>query len=198
MWTDGLDDLAQTLSASPCAVAYALIRAKQTGADIPWLKRANDDVLVAALGISSSDTVSECSIFHPIVREVYCREQLADIDRIQQIWAQSIALALPELGEEVVHDVLLCAREGLINALKHGCAGGGKSVLQLSACPRQKKLVLEIEDDGPGHHFDTERHELEAAEALHTRHRGLILMRALPRSFSAERNGAKITMEFQE
>jgi sigma-B regulation protein RsbU (phosphoserine phosphatase) len=155
MWTDGVEEIADNLNASAAAVAFALTCAQQTRASVPWLDKANDDILIATLRFQATDGAeAEENLFYPLLNEMYRREQLADIDALQRYWSNSISLAMPNLSDSLLHDVLLCAREGMINALKHGCADGAEARLRLVIEPRGETLTLLIEDGGPGHDFD--------------------------------------------
>ena len=197
LWTDGVEELAEKIGVATCAVAFALLRAKETGKKVPWLAQANDDVLVAAWKIQMpGDSGNELIWFRPIVSLSYGAEDLPGIDKIQLFIMNSLRVAVPEIGPETLHDVLLCARESLINALRHGCAGGGVAKLTLCLSPERQILTLIVEDEGPGHDFDCEEHASTATTQLTARHRGLILMRALSNRFKTERRGAKLTMDF--
>jgi ligand-binding sensor domain-containing protein/two-component sensor histidine kinase len=85
------------------------------------------------------------------------------------------------LPEEVAHHVLRIAQEGVTNAMKHA----GASKLALSLCVEEKRLKLEVRDNGRGFEPDT-------AFASSNGHFGLIGMRE-----RAERLGGELRVESQ-
>jgi anti-sigma regulatory factor (Ser/Thr protein kinase) len=196
-WTDGVEDLAEKMAVSAGAVACALMSARETGIDVPWLVKASDDILVATWKIQFPDASGSEEIWYrPVLNERYGPEDLSRIDQIQSYLTNSVLIAVPSVGSEALHDIALCTREGLINALRHGCAVGEEARLQLSLSRERKLFRLVIEDEGPGHDFDCDEHFTTATTQLNACHRGLILMRALSTRFQSERKGAKLIMDF--
>lgn len=198
MWTDGVEELAAELSVSSCALASRLLNVQQSGAETALVKSATDDMLVARLKVSEKQQHAQAteSTFQPVLNERYTRGELPLIDSLQQVWENSMRLVVPQLSGQVLHDVLLCIREGVLNALRHGCAEGGTATLRLTISEQLQRLILQIEDSGPGHDFDVVRHESVADDDLPLAHRGLILMQAFSQGFRSERRGARLTMEF--
>lgn len=86
-----------------------------------------------------------------------------------------------ELPEEVAHHVLRIAQEGVTNAMKHA----GASEVALSLCVEEKRLKLEVRDNGRGFEPDT-------TFASSNGHFGLIGMRE-----RAERLGGHLRVESQ-
>jgi FixJ family two-component response regulator/anti-sigma regulatory factor (Ser/Thr protein kinase) len=199
LWTDGLEDLAVTLGASVCSVAHCLLNSQESGTRPEWLHLAKDDVMVVRLPLCKPGELLSLaeSRFSPLLVESYTRADLPRIDGMQRHWLHSLKLSVPRINPVRLHDILLCAREGLMNALKHGCRTESDTA-SLVICYRETdKLVrLFIDDPGPGHGFDHDAHAAVAMERLVVEHRGLILMRSLSTSFEEKRNGASIAMEF--
>ena len=122
----------------------------------------------------------------------------ATFDSFQAFWQRSLMLAVPELPEAKLHDVLLASREALLNALNHGCGGCAdqRASLQIAYPPSRQTLRVRVCDPGPGHDFDLARHEKSALKELAEEHRGLVLIHHLASDVSFLRNGASVTMDF--
>lgn len=196
VWTDGLGDLASHLKVSELSLAWALQRARRDRHKPGYVGLAMDDILVADLHLGEAG--SEDNAFRPLLLEAYAGDQAASVDVAQAHWRRSLELALPELSDTTLHDVLLSAREALLNALLHGCRAepGRSATFAISACRASRALRVCVEDPGPGHSFDIEGSQERGIEGLVTAHRGLILMKCLAGKLTTRRNGASVTMDF--
>lgn len=190
-WSDGLEELAQHRGVAPLALAYHLHSAADP---TEVLKFAEDDIIAAQLCLS--ETRSDCTAV-PLLAESFSGEAHENIDTIQSYFESSLRLALPQLPNDALLSALLCMREGLLNALKHGCGSDPalRATLQVAYTPANQSLQICISDSGPGHQFDYEQHETVAARELLTAHRGLIMMKHLSRNFRVSAGGRCVTME---
>ena len=194
LWTDGLEDLAEALNLSPLALATALHRVQLLGEALPELAQAKDDVLVVFIHLAGDAPACD---WLPILHESYRGDQRSMIDVLQSYWERSLALALPDLPESRRFDVLLALREGVINAMLHGCAGRADQQcrMMLSAAPAQRTLRFNVSDPGPGHNFTSLARESE--EEIADLHRGLALISRLATHVATARNGAELTLDFR-
>ena len=197
LWTDGLEDLAEKLGLSPLSLGFALRSAQAAQQRLPALDQAADDLLFVEIPLRSEPPHSQK--FHPLVIERYHGGQVSQIDDLEASWQRSLRLALPELPEAVLHDVLLASREAVLNSLKHGCGGRPerRAKIQISCQAGQQRLRVWVEDEGPGHHFNVPAHEQALAGGALNAHLGLILIQHLAQSVNFERQGASVTMDFQ-
>jgi FixJ family two-component response regulator/anti-sigma regulatory factor (Ser/Thr protein kinase) len=196
IWTDGLEELASQQGASSLSVAHALLHARAAGAPPEWLADAADDVLALRLWPGLEPGMAAPDAPEPLVAEVYSPDQLAGIDGLQAGWGRSLDIALPTLARNIHFDLMLCAREALINALQHGCREGDNARFQIAWLPGERLLQLRVSDPGPGHLSDAAQLAEGDAGELADAHRGLLLMRSLPSRFTAARNGAELTLDF--
>ena len=194
MWTDGLDDLSERLDASPLSMACALLSVSSDQAP-PFLAQAEDDVLVARIwaGIPAGSILPDYE--QPLISDQYGPDQAASIDRLQARWIHSLQLALPGLSPSVRYDLILSAREAVLNALKHGCGPYGKAQFQVTRA-QCGALRVRVSDPGSGYRFDVAQHQAEDAQNPVERHRGLMLMHAHAARISRSREGAEVLMEF--
>ncbi|MBI5767724.1 MAG: response regulator [Verrucomicrobia bacterium] len=191
-WSDGLDDLAERLGVSPLALNHRL-QDEPSVLDLLPISAA-DDIIAASLDLSPSGS---SPAGFPLIAESYSKPARDRIDDIQRYYEHSLRLALPTLAETTMVDALLCLREGLLNALDHGC-GDDPAVLatvQVAFAPASQSLLLCISDTGAGHQFDLGNHEVAAACDLLTSHRGLIMMKNLSQNFTITSGGSRVTME---
>lgn len=196
LWTDGLEDLAEKQGVSPLSLAYCLHQAKERGVAPPGIDSAFDDILVARILLAAARPVTQ--FFQPLLLETYPGGETALIDEYQAHWQRSLLLALPELPETKLYDVLLASREILLNGLTHGCQGAPNQevTFQIAIEPTAGLLRVRVSDSGPGHNFNLEHHEAQAADALLEEHRGLILVNHLASHVRLERKGASVVMDF--
>ena len=120
------------------------------------------------------------------------------IDQLQSNWEKSLQTALPEMPESKMFDLLLCSREAVINGIKYGCGAKPSEPCsyEVTYQPESHLLRVTISDPGPGHDFDWAGHEEAAEEELTDSHRGLILINRLPDRTRVERDGTRVTMDF--
>lgn len=196
VWTDGLDDLAGKLGASSLSAGCALQQARLHGRRLEALASATDDILF--VDILLSPAVQPAVRWQPLVLERYHGGQAALIDQFAALWSRCLDLTVPGLSETLRCDLLLAAREAVLNALQHGCRNDEQQLatFQISYEPVGRELRVWVSDPGPGHDFDLAAHEMALANDLLDRHRGLVLMRRLARSLIFERHGADVIMDF--
>ncbi len=206
LWTDGVDELARELNASPLSVAHALLEAN--GSPIPpdWISASTDDLLVtrvfprdswrAKAGASNPIAANSIADLEPLIVDFYRPEQIGDIDGLQQYWENSLRIALPKLDHTRLLGVLLSAREAVVNALVHGCRPGEQAKFQISYRASARALSILVSDPGPGHRFSLESHRAANRDELVDAHRGLMLIESFATHTVRSRNGADLRMEF--
>lgn len=196
LWTDGLEDLAVHLGVCPLSCAFGLMQARQQGCSPLWMKQALDDILFACIHVDTP--VSGSPIFYPVYYSRNAGSDEARIDDLQEHWSRSLKTAIPGLNEERFFDVILCLREVMLNALKHGCRGleDNLATLLIEFDPATRLLRVLVSDPGPGHHFDCAAHRKRAEEDMVCEHRGLLLLESLATTMSTSRNGAQVELTF--
>jgi FixJ family two-component response regulator/anti-sigma regulatory factor (Ser/Thr protein kinase) len=193
MWTDGLESLADSIGASALSVAYALLAAPAS--ELPaWLNWSNDDILTARIWPHSRANFTPPNCFHPLISEECSRRTAETIDSMQRRWKNSLGIALPEIPGDTMHDILLAAREALLNALRHGCYGCETAAFQLLYNPGERVLRVRVSDPGPGHDFGWQ--PVPSDDEPPGSRRGLMLIHALASCVSSRRQGAELVMDF--
>lgn len=201
LWTDGLEDLAHSLEASPLSVAHALLKTNHGAPQPAWIAGSNDDLLVTRVFPSHRTpagpaAASPSEDVAPLVADLYSPGQLNDIDALQRYWENSLRLALPALDTAALYGVLLSAREAVLNALVHGCREGGQTSFEIGYRSSTGALSVRVSDPGPGHSFPIVAHHAADAADLVDAHRGLMLIDAFATHTERARNGADLRMEF--
>lgn len=195
LWTDGIDELARELDASPLSVAQAVLNANRERGAADWISASSDDLLVAQVFPSETPSESARNI-QPLIVDVYRREQLKEVDTLQSYWENSLRIALPDLDSTMLYDILLSAREAVVNALLHGCGPNEEACFQISHNASARTLSVLVSDPGPGHNFSLEDHKAENQNELVEAHRGLMLIESFATQTEHSRNGANLRMEF--
>jgi CheY-like chemotaxis protein/anti-sigma regulatory factor (Ser/Thr protein kinase)/HPt (histidine-containing phosphotransfer) domain-containing protein len=196
VWTDGLDELAQTANACVLAAAFALLRSQRKGEAHPLISTAQDDILVARIGLERDIALEDA--FAPLVLWRYRGDEAPQIDAMAEYWRRSLRLAIPDLSDSAEHDILLATREAMLNALHHGCGGDPdlRVALHMSYHPSKGLVRVIVEDPGPGHGFDPAAYAESTADELVTEHRGLMFIHFLASEVRSLRNGATLEMDF--
>lgn len=194
LWTDGLEDHAHQLEVSPWALAYALLRRDEKASARASIGDAADDILVVAVALGSASFNDG----FPILHDEYSGDRAGEIDAIQEEWTKTLRLAIPELPEERLCEILICLREGMLNAMQHGCQGRPEVVasLRLQYQAGARNLRAWIEDPGNGHGFDWAGHAYAAQRDLLPSHRGLSMMHHFASRIQQRRRGASLTLDF--
>jgi len=195
-WSDGIEDLATELGVSSLSLSHLLH--EDPSAVYQFSRHAADDIISVQLDLSATPAATGFSGPFPIIAEYYhCCDQHR-IDEIQNFCEQSIRLSLGKIDEAPLHDVLMSIREGLLNALIHGCAASPKlrAWLQIVYCPSSSELRVSIRDEGPGYAFDFHSHEDAASRQLLAEHRGLLMIKHLTKRFDIHSGGSALELVF--
>lgn len=194
-WTDGLSDLAETLKVDPLSLSDRLLDKSKEATSI--LSGAQDDV--AVVRVNTPCTPADVQPMIPLISLELTGDRIEDIDTIQAYCEKSIRLVAPHIGSGFLADLLVCLREALVNALKHGCQSSPdlSTHLRLSRSVDLSKISIQIRDQGTGHSFDWEAHAEEAATNLIPEHRGLIMLQSIPNRIDFSENGSCVLMEFE-
>lgn len=124
----------------------------------------------------------------------------AQIDKMQAHWATWLATHVPGLGanSDKLTELLLCLREAVINADKHGCQGrpGKRIMLGLQYARTGKTLQATVSDPGTGHDHNL-RSPLAMQHQRMGRHLGLMLIHGLADRVRFLDNGATLQFHFR-
>ena len=136
--------------------------------------------------------------FEPILSEHYAGTECEHIDQLQANWRRSVTFALDDRLGDRLYDLLICIREGMLNALIHGCERSAEKFahLQISINEAQKILRIHIDDPGRGHTFDL-RERLEQISKKTGKHLGLGIIQHLSDSFAVENKGTSLVFDFK-
>ncbi len=203
LYSDGLEDLAEVLGVDPRALLHRLLdpRLEHEAESRELIRRGHDDILMLR---TTPPGIAEP--FYPLLLEQYAGNRCAEIDAIQARWERSLALALGRLPQGRLGDILLCCREIVLSAMKHGCQGKKEAVSALhvawqpapgsgTGAAAHGKLRVRVEDPGAGHHFDIYR-RIEELDQLRERNLGLSMVKLLCDRMTMERRGAILILDF--
>ncbi len=193
MHTDGLIDFATELEIDPFSLIYRLLQ-EADGTETSALHSA-DDILLLRFFLNPNHESN--TLYQPILHESYSGDEYEDIDHLQAVWRRSIQFAIEdELGDRL-YDLLICLREGMLNAFLHGCEGLPEKVctLQMSYNAEEKIVRVRIDDPGKGHSFDLKQRLSELPEAG-GRQLGLGIIQHLSDRFGIENKGTTHVFDF--
>jgi CheY-like chemotaxis protein/serine phosphatase RsbU (regulator of sigma subunit)/anti-sigma regulatory factor (Ser/Thr protein kinase) len=191
IWSDGVESLASCLGANPTTVAHLLLQNQDPLQSPAWVQQAEDDLLVAWVGneAETSPSSSQCVFF-----ESYSGDQASEIDTHQDCLKSSLLLHNPQFSEELLHDMQLCYREALLNAMQHGCGNRVEHHAHVAVLfdKSSNSYLIQVWDDGMDHTesiYDFNRHEVSD-------HRGLSLIRAFAATLEIDTPQKLISMRF--
>ena len=193
--TDGIQECADALSIDPLSLIFKLLENSQQDGKL-YLEDSNDDILLMRFCMSEADILQDLP--QPIIYEQYSGQETESIDKFQNVWRRSLKFVLPGELEDRVYDILLCCREGVLNALNHGCDGAGEKLCSLSVsyCKNQGLLRVRIDDPGHGHDFDVDK-RVEQIDEFRGEQLGLTLITKLSDVCVLENQGSTIVFDFK-
>jgi hypothetical protein len=152
IFTDGLSEIANNLEINPFCLLYRILHPLNEGEDLKL--EPSDDILALRLLLNPEIPLQET--FEPILSEHYAGTEVEHIDHLQSNWRRSVSFALEDRLGDRLYDLLICVREGMLNALTHGCERSPEKFahLQISINESKDMLRVHIDDPGKGHYFD--------------------------------------------
>ena len=198
--TDGLADHAADLGLNTWGL-YHFLQNNQDDHELMEriLGNCRDDILAARFNLRDQENQSIEKLPQVVYFATYPGTAIMDIDGLQKTFVESLALALGKHFESRKHDILICVREGMINALKYGCQKSGNLLAHLTATfvVETCTLTVTISDPGTGHDFDIDERRADLKSHLPAdKHLGLVMMHELPDAISTQGNGAHVSMKF--
>lgn len=119
------------------------------------------------------------------------------IDSYQKDWTQWLYAEIPDIDSQIATELLLCVREAVINADKHGCKGAmGKRVGLVISHDRTRRMVkVEVSDPGVGHKYNINA-PVSRQDHEMGKHLGLMLIHGLASSVRLFDKGSTIEFDF--
>jgi anti-sigma regulatory factor (Ser/Thr protein kinase) len=186
-----LSEFSEVLEVNPFALLYGLMHGQKSISDLPLDPK--DDILILCYSLNPLN-----SQFQPILNEHYAGTEAAHIDHLQSNWRRSISFALGDKLGDRLYDLLICIREGMLNAFIHGCekAPDKFAHLQISLSPDKQRLRVIIDDPGRGHSFDLKK-RLDEIGQTGSQHLGLGIIQHLSDDFNMENKGTSLVFDFE-
>jgi FixJ family two-component response regulator/anti-sigma regulatory factor (Ser/Thr protein kinase) len=193
-FTDGLLEYANDLRIHPFSLLYRLMHQENIINNLPI--DPNDDILAFEYIINPTMTLK--TQYTPIISEHYAGTEVEHIDHLQSNWRRSLNFALDDRLGDRLYDLLICIREGMLNALIHGCekAPDKFAHLQISLSGDKESLRVVIDDPGHGHSFDLKQ-RLEEIGGQAGKHLGLGIIQHLSDDFHIENKGTSLVFDFE-
>ena len=194
VFTDGLTEFSDLLEINTFSLLYGLMYGQKSIYGLPI--GPNDDILILSYSLNPSQPLN--AQFQPLLNEHYAGTEADHIDHLQANWRRSISFALGDKLGDRLYDLLICIREGMLNAFTHGCekAPDKFAHLQISLSPDKERLRVIIDDPGRGHSFDLQK-RLSEISASGSKHLGLGIIQHLSDEFHMENKGTSLVFDFE-
>lgn len=194
IYTDGLVEFAGNLDASSFCLFHRAMVKGNGFAGLPFAP--SDDILISQFMVTTQPQQS--AVFRPILSEHYAGTEVDHIDHLQSTWRRSINFALDNQMGDRLYDLLICIREGMLNAFIHGCERSPDKFahLQISVDEGESLIRVRIDDPGRGHAFDLEQ-RLEELSEEKGKHLGLGIIHHLSDEFQIENEGTTLMFDFR-
>jgi CheY-like chemotaxis protein/anti-sigma regulatory factor (Ser/Thr protein kinase) len=194
VFTDGLVELSDELEINTFSLLYGLMHDHKTIKNLPI--RPKDDILILSYSVNPKTPLN--SQYQPILSEHYAGTEVDHIDHLQSNWRRSLSFALEDRLGDRLYDLLICIREGMLNAFIHGCekAPDKFAHLQISISPDKQRLRIVIDDPGRGHTFDLKK-RLDEMGHKRAQHLGLGIIQHLSDEFHLENKGTSLVFDFE-
>jgi len=194
VFTDGLVEFSEELEANPFSIFHRSMRKGNGFGSLPF--QPSDDILVCQFMVTTKP--QEPSVFRPILSEHYAGTEVDHIDDLQSTWRRSLNFALDNRLGDRLYDLLICVREGMLNAFIHGCERSPDKFahLQLSVDHEETMVRVRIDDPGRGHQFDLEKrlHEIREEKGKHL---GLGIIHHLSDECQIDNEGTTLVFDFK-
>jgi CheY-like chemotaxis protein/anti-sigma regulatory factor (Ser/Thr protein kinase) len=194
IFTDGLLEFANILELNFFSLLYRFLDSNSWPGDLPL--KPSDDILIVRFLLIPEVPLKHS--FEPILSEHYAGTEMEHIDQLQSNWRRSLNFALEgQLGDRL-YDLLICIREGMLNAFVHGCERSPEKFahLQVSINNNDKLIRVHIDDPGKGHSFDLKQRLVEIGEKT-GKHLGLGIIQHLSDEFQVENRGTSLVFDFK-
>ena len=194
IFTDGLIEFANMLNLNAFSLLYRFLHSLNGAEDLPL--EPSDDILLIRFLLTPEVPLNKT--FEPILSEHYAGTEVDHIDQLQSSWRRSLNFALEgQLGDRL-YDLLICIREGMLNAFIHGCERSPEKFAHLQVSMNREKNLLRvhIDDPGKGHAFDLKKRLQELTEET-GKHLGLGIIQHLSDEFHVENRGTSLVFDFQ-
>ena len=157
---------------------------------------ARDDILLIRYQVNGDMPLEQT--FQPILSEHYAGIEIDHIDHLQSNWRRSLSFALDDRMGDRLYDLLICIREGMINALTHGCESSPDKFahLQISINNEDDLLRIFIDDPGKGHKFDL-KERLNELSMGSGKNLGLGIVQHLSDNFKVDNQGTSLVFDFK-
>lgn len=194
VFTDGLVELSSDLEVNTLSLLFKLMHDSNVINSLPI--EPKDDILT--LQYILNPTLPLNTNYQPLLSEHYAGTEVDHIDHLQSNWRRSLSFALDDKLGDRLYDLLICIREGMLNALIHGCerAPDKFAHLQISLNPDQTALRVVIDDPGRGHQFDLKQ-RLNEIGGEGGKHLGLGIIQYLSDDFQIENKGTSLVFDFE-
>ncbi len=194
IFTDGLVEFAELLDINKFSLLFRFMREFNKFESLPI--KPQDDILAIRYRLNVIMTADQ--IFEPILSEHYAGTEVDHIDHLQSNWRRSISFALQDRLGDRLYELLICIREGMINALTHGCESSSEKFahLQISLNEEKDTIRVFIDDPGKGHSFDLEKRLVKPGRETGN-NLGLGIVQHLSDNFSIENQGTSLVFDFQ-
>lgn len=195
LWSDGLEAHAERLQIPPLSLAYRILQEPANTLGGALLKNADDDIVVCRLDWNPPNEATPLGeIWMPLYNETFPGDSATRIDGIQEGWERVLKITLPQIGEDTRHDILLCVREGTLNALDHGCNHNPAKTtrVELLVDAAAKFMHARITDDGIGFDPNAPRPPVDPEHIS----LGIQVMRSLTHACRHSEDGRTLEMTF--
>ena len=192
LFSDGALEMADEVGVSPLAILYRLIHKGEEESDFSL--QTQDDVLIVRYQMKTNEALT----FQPLLDEHYSGDEVDAIDDLQNLWRRSIQFAVGDALGDRLFDLLICLREGMLNALIHGCGRESAKVarLQMSYDRTSSLIRVRIDDPGKGHSFDLKARLAELPDR-EGRNLGLGIIQHLADDFGVRNEGTSLIFDFK-
>lgn len=194
IFTDGLVEFAELLNINKFSLLFCFLHEFNSIQNLPV--RPQDDIL--AIRYSVNIVMPLNKNFEPILSEHYAGTEIDHIDQLQSNWRRSLSFAVQDRLGDRLYDLLICIREGMINALTHGCEASPEKFahLQISLNESEDIIRVFIDDPGKGHSFDLQE-RLTRIGRESGRNLGLGIVQHLSDSLMIENHGTSLIFDFK-
>ena len=199
IWTDGIEDLCHNANMSINSIIEMPLGEDSFNDNISKKldsisEKAADDMLIIRVDLDPNH--DDINNYQLIFENIYKTNDYSKIEILVEKWNDCLIKNISNLSEDKAYDILLGAREVLLNGLKHGCKSDISAKCTMQFWYSHEKRLLKLIFDDPGIGFDDTFLKNQDQGDIDDINAGLILIKAVSDNILTRNNGSSLTLDF--
>lgn len=196
LWTDGIDDLADTYHGDSLQIFMSAVNAYKSNIGDKWrslMGKAEDDLMGVQWNLGNWGDTEEPEL-QLFFNDRYYPRNRKDVDFLGEFWRKLLEQRFPDIASEKLFDVILLLREVVLNGISHGCKDARHHCeLYLYEMGDGDGIRIFFRDPGAG--YEDNFLVSEDLGSLDERNAGLMLIKSISEKIEVRKKGAELLLD---